>query len=275
VLPDRLVSLASAADVTDVLVLHEDRTLVVSSRPVRRGDRDLGVVLTLQDRTALEHLGRELDTVQSLVDALRAQSHEHTNRLHALSGMLHLDHVDEAREYLADLTGDPIASSDGETALRDPYLRGLLAAKAAVAAERGVALRLSEDTFLPGLLVAPLDVVTVLGNLVDNAIRAAAEGDRRPAWVEVALAADDTSLLLGVSDSGPGLPEDAPVFTDGWTTHADDGRAHGLGLALARQAARRHGGDVTLVLPSGESHGAVFSARLPGAVQPSSSTLLL
>jgi two-component system CitB family sensor kinase len=275
VLPERLVSLASAAEVKDVLVLHEDRTLVVSSRAVRRGDRDLGVVLTLQDRTALEHLGRELDTVQSLVDALRAQSHEYTNRLHALSGMLHLDHVDEARDYLADLTGDPITSSDSETALRDPYLRGLLAAKSAVAAERGVALRLSEDTFLPGLLAAPLDVVTVLGNLVDNAIRAAAEGTRRPAWVEVALAADDTSLLLGVSDSGPGLPEDAPVFADGWTTHSDDGRAHGLGLALARQAARRHGGDVTLVLASGESHGAVFSARLPGAVQPSSSTLLL
>ncbi|MDP9182468.1 MAG: ATP-binding protein, partial [Actinomycetota bacterium] len=158
--------------------------------------------------------------------------------------------------------------------VRDPYLRGLLAAKSAAAAERGVALRLSDDTFLPGRLMAPLDVVTLLGNLVDNAVRAAAEGSRRPAWVEVALAADDTTLLLGVSDSGAGLPEDAPVFADGWTTHAADGSAHGLGLALARQAARRHGGDVELVLSSGDSHGAVFSARLPGAVQPSTSTLL-
>jgi two-component system CitB family sensor kinase len=269
VLPDHLVSLASGDEVTDALVLHGDRTLVVSSRRVRRGDHDLGVVLTLQDRTQLEHLGRELDTVRSLLDALRAQSHEHTNRLHALSGMLHLQHVDEARDYLAELVRDPGSATDGETRVSDPYLRGLLAAKSAVATERGVQLRVSEDTFLPGRLTAPLDVVTVLGNLVDNGIRAAAEGGRRPAWVEVALAADDTTLLVGVSDSGSGLPEDAPVFADGWTTHADDGRPHGLGLALARQAARRHGGDLSLVLAGGDAHGAVFSARLPGVVQSS------
>jgi two-component system CitB family sensor kinase len=266
VLPERLVALATAEEVTDVLVLHGDRTLVVSSRRVRRADRDLGTVLTLQDRTQLESLGRELETVRSLVDALRAQSHEYTNRLHALSGMLHLNHVDEAREYLQQLVLDPIASDDGETVVGDPYLRGLLAAKSAAAAERGVQLRLSEDTFLPGRLTAPLDVVTVLGNLVDNAVRAAAEGPRRPAWVEVALAADDTTLLLGVSDSGPGLVGDAPLFEDGWTTHADDGRPHGLGLALARQAARRHGGDVELVSATGAEHGAVLSARLPGVV---------
>ena len=268
VLPARLVALSEADEVTDALVLHGSRTLVVSSRRVRRGDRDLGVVLTLQDRTQLEHLGRELDTVRSLVDALRAQSHEYTNRLHALSGMLHLNHVADARDYLAQLMRDPISSDDSAATVGDPYLRGLLAAKAAAAAERSVQLRLSEDTFLPSRLTAPLDVVTLLGNLVDNAVRAAAEGDRRPAWVEVALAADDTTLLVGVSDSGPGLPEDAPVFTDGWTTHADDGRPHGLGLALAQQAARRRGGDVVVVRRTGSAHGAVFSARLPDALQP-------
>jgi two-component system CitB family sensor kinase len=262
------VALTSADEVTDALVLHGDRTLVVSSRRVRRGDRDLGTVLTLQDRTQLEHLGRELQTVRSLVDALRAQSHEYTNRLHALSGMLHLGHVDEARDYLQQLVRDPIATEDGEAVVADPYLRGLLAAKAAAASERGVQLRLSDGSYLPGQLTAPLDVVTVLGNLVDNAVRAAAEGPRRPAWVEVALAAEDTTLLLGVSDSGAGLAPGSPVFQDGWTTQEDDG-PHGLGLALARQAARRHGGDVEVVAGSGDEHGAVLSARLPGVVETS------
>jgi two-component system CitB family sensor kinase len=266
VLPERLVALMSTDEVTDALVLHGDRTLVVSSRRVRRGDRDLGTVLTLQDRTQLEHLGRELQTVRSLVDALRAQSHEYTNRLHALSGMLHLGHVDEARDYLQQLVRDPIATEDGEAVVADPYLRGLLAAKAAAASERGVQLRLSDGSYLPGQLTAPLDVVTVLGNLVDNAVRAAAEGPRRPAWVEVALAAEDSTLLLGVSDSGAGLTPGAPVFQDGWTTQEDDG-PHGLGLALARQAARRHGGDVEVVAGSGDEHGAVLSARLPGVVE--------
>ena len=265
VLPPRLARVVSAREeVTDVLVVHGDRTLVVSTRPVERHGRDLGTVVTVQDRTQLEHLTRELETVQTLFDALRAQAHEHTNRLHALQGMLHLGHVQQAEEYLRELADAAVPGQEGELQVTDPYLRGLLVAKGAVAAERGVQLRLSEDSYLAGRLTAPLDVVTVLGNLLDNAIRAAAAGARRPAWVEVALAADDTAMHCAVTDSGAGLPGEAVdrAFDDGWTTQPDDGRAHGLGLALARQAARRHDGDVQVLAASGTDHGAVFSAQL-------------
>jgi len=265
VLPPRLARVVSAREeVTDVLVVHGDRTLVVSTRPVERHGRDLGTVVTVQDRTQLEHLTRELETVQTLFDALRAQAHEHTNRLHALQGMLHLGHVQQAEEYLRELADAAVPGQEGELQVTDPYVRGLLVAKGAVAAERGVQLRLSEDSYLAGRLTAPLDVVTVLGNLLDNAIRAAAAGARRPAWVEVALAADDTAMHCAVTDSGAGLPGEAVdrAFDDGWTTQPDDGRAHGLGLALARQAARRHDGDVQVLAASGTDHGAVFSAQL-------------
>jgi two-component system CitB family sensor kinase len=216
----------------------------------------------------VEDLGRELETVGALFDALRAQAHEHSNRLHVLAGMLHLGHVEEASEYVEALTGDPLSTGDDVGRIRDPYLRGLLAAKASVAAEHGVALRLSEDSGLEGELAAPLDVVTVVGNLLDNAVRAAAEGERRPAWVEVAVAADDTELQVAVTDSGAGLPADAAglVFRDGWTTRTDDTRRHGLGLALARQTARRHDGDVELLAGAGPDHGAVFVARLRGVL---------
>ena len=271
VLPPRLGRLVSAGDeVTDVLVVHGDRTLVVSTRPVQRHGRDLGIVVTVQDRTQLEHLTRELETVQTLFDALRAQAHEHTNRLHALQGMLHLGHVEQAQEYLRELAEDAVPGQEGELQVADPYLRGLLVAKGAVAAERGVHLRLSDDSYLAGQVTAPLDVVTVLGNLLDNAIRAAATGPRRPAWVEVAVAADDTAIHCAVTDSGAGLPPDAldRAFDDGWTTQPDDGRAHGLGLALARQAARRHDGDVQVLAASGPDHGAVFSAQLRQVVAP-------
>jgi len=206
--------------------------------------------------------------VRVLFDALRAQAHEHSNRLHALAGMLHLGHVAEAAAYLDALSGDPLGAGEDVGGIRDPYLRGLLAAKAAAAAERGVALRLGEDSRLDAELTAPLEVVTVVGNLVDNAVRAAAEGPRRPAWVEVTVAGDSDSLSVGVTDSGPGLPEGASglVFTDGWTTRSDDFRRHGLGLALARQTARRFGGDVEVLAAVGPDHGAVFVARLRGVL---------
>jgi two-component system CitB family sensor kinase len=268
VLPPRLAGLVAGGELDEELVLTGSRTLAVTARRVSRSGRDLGTVLTVRDRTQLEHLGRELETVRALFDALRAQSHEHSNRLHALAGMLHLGHVDEASAYLEALSGDPLSVGDDIERLRDPYLRGLLAAKASAAAERGVALRLSEDSALEAELSAPLAVVTVVGNLLDNAVRAAAEGQRRPAWVEVAVAGDDQALSVGVTDSGAGLDEAgaALAFTDGWTTRSDDAPRHGLGLALARQVARRHGGDVELLAARGPDHGAVFLTRMSGVL---------
>jgi two-component system CitB family sensor kinase len=243
---------------------------VVTSPSVRRGDRDLGHVLTLRDRTDLDQMARELDVVRALSDALRAQAHEYTNRLHTLSGLLRLGHHDEAQAYLRQLADDPLATEDGDRGrLRDPYVRGLLAAKLAAASERGVQLRLSPDSFLPTRLGTPLDVVTVLGNLLDNATEAAAAGVRRPAWVEVSVLAEADTLHLVVVDSGDGVPPDLVdrVFDPGVTTSEDEGQPHGIGLALARQAARRHGGELELTRTSGTDCGAVFVARLPGAVE--------
>jgi two-component system CitB family sensor kinase len=265
VLAPRLAELAvSGVDVDEQLVLTGSRTLSVTGRRVSRHGRDLGTVLTVRDRTQAESLGRELETVRVLFDALRAQSHEHSNRLHVLAGLLHLGHVQEASEYVDALSLDPLSAGDDVARIRDPYLRGLLAAKASAAGEHGVRLRLSEDSALEAELSVPLDVVTVVGNLLDNAVRAAAEGPRRPAWVEVAVAADDTDLQVAVTDSGAGLTDTtvALVFTDGWTTQVAERHRHGLGLALARQTARRHGGDVEVLAGSGPDHGAVFVATL-------------
>lgn len=265
VLAPRLAELATGGlDVDEQLVLTGSRTLSVTGRRVFRHGRELGTVLTVRDRTQAESLGRELETVWALFDALRAQSHEHSNRLHVLAGLLHLGHVEEASEYVDALSLDPLSAGEDVARIRDPYLRGLLAAKASAAAEHGVRLRLSEDSALEAELAVPLDVVTVVGNLLDNAVRAAAEGPRRPAWVEVAVAGDDTDLYVAVTDSGQGLADAtlALVFTDGWTTQVTDRQRHGLGLALARQTARRHGGDVEVLAASGPDHGAVFAATL-------------
>lgn len=246
------------------LVVLGDRVVVVHRLDVRRDGRDLGTVITLRDRSDLDELARELDATRSLTDALRAQAHEHRNRLHALAGLLHQGSVEEARAYLEELS----STATWVTGVDDPYLAGVLAAKSAAASEAGVRLEVDPSSWVEGTLEAPLDAVTVLANLVDNAIRAAASGDRRPAWVTVTLLSDGRDLVLHVADSGAGVPAadvDA-VFGHGFSTRPAGEPGHGIGLALARQIARTHGGDVLLRRASGPDHGATFEARLAGVL---------
>ena len=248
---------------TGALRLVAGRAVLVTRVPVERDRRDLGTVLILRDRTDLDELGRELEATRALTDALRAQAHEHSNRLHVLTGMLHHGEVEEAQRYLSSVS----ESHTWVTGVDDPYLAGLLAAKSAAATEAGVALEVTDSSWVEGRLARPLDTVTVVANLLDNAVRAAADGARRPATVEVTLIADGDDLLVHVADSGDGVPVEARdrVFEHGFTTKADTA-GHGLGLALTRHTARSHGGDVRLLDPGGPDHGAVFEARLARAL---------
>jgi two-component system CitB family sensor kinase len=151
----------------------------------------------------------------------------------------------------------------------DPYLQALLSAKTAAAAEKDVVLAIGEGTWVPGRVADPLDVTTVLGNLVDNAVEAARLGSRRPATVEVELLGDGSDLYVNVSDTGDGVPGELreAIFRDGVSTRrAGPDRTRGLGLALARHTARARGGDVTLADPGLDGHGAVFVAWLPGVL---------
>ncbi|PRY18267.1 two-component system CitB family sensor kinase [Kineococcus rhizosphaerae] len=242
-----------------------DRALVLSARRVERNGRLLGHVVTVADRTDVELLTRQLDAVRAVGEVLRAQRHEFANRLHLVSGLLETGRASEAGNYVRTLlaTGPLGWRVEGLDAVADPYLQAFVAAKAAHARERQVVLALGEVS-VAGRVADPVDVTTVLGNLVDNAV-AAAVGSAG-ARVEVDLVQEGSDLVLAVSDSGDGVPEGLrdSVFEVGVTT-GDEG--HGIGLGLVRQVARSRGGDAWLA-PAVPGQGAVFVVRLPGALTP-------
>jgi two-component system CitB family sensor kinase len=248
----------------DQVVLSGERVLVANRMPVHLRGASVGAVVTVRDRTDLEGVLRELDSERSLAQALHAQAHEFSNKLHAIGGLVELGRPDEAIRFIAqtalvhqelvDLVHDRIG---------DPALAALLLAKAAVASERGVDFRLASETRLPADIADARDLVTVVGNLTDNAIEAVT-GSLAGGWVEVAVYSGPDGVTVRVRDSGSGIdPASADeVFREGFSTKP--GGAHrGLGLALVRQVARRRGGSVEVSREGPSTFTAVIPASEP------------
>jgi sensor histidine kinase regulating citrate/malate metabolism len=141
----------------------------------------------------------------------------------------------------------------------------MLLAKAAIASERGIELRVSDDTVMTRSALDSEDLITLLGNLIDNGLDAAASSSQER-WVSVSVTEQQDELVIKVHDSGPGVPAnlDGQIYQEGFSTKSGPGRKRrGFGLALVRQVARRNGGDVTVV----NDGGAVFTVRLPVRVE--------
>ncbi|WP_327639984.1 ATP-binding protein [Kribbella sp. NBC_00482] len=258
--------LSGEDEARDAVVVRRGRVLVMNRMEVLKDGRSLGSVTTLRDRTELAQLERELGSFRSSAELLRAQTHEFANQLHTISGLIQIGEYDEVVTYVGAL--NRYRESLDLTVTRrvhDTTVAALLMAKSSLAAERRVELRVSERTTLLRLDPAlSADIATVLGNLVDNAVDAAAQSGTplSPAWVEVELRQDATSVEIVVRDSGPGVaPELAQeVFAHGFTTKAAAEGERGIGLAMTRLICRRRGGEVAVTnLTEG---GAAFVARM-------------
>ncbi len=207
---------------------------------------------------------RELDGVRRLSDALRAQQHEFSNRLHAVTGLLELGDVDEALRYMDELRGGTAEFAESLRArIGSPLVIGLLLGKAAEAGERGMAFEITDDTWLGESTQKIQAVTTILGNLIDNAFEAlaATPGTGR---VVVRLVDDDGAISIRVADDGPGIAaEDRElIYRDGYTTKPDRGGQHrGLGLAIVHRLVQRLHGTITV----SPGRHPVFEVHLPAA----------
>jgi two-component system CitB family sensor kinase len=265
----------------DEIHLTADRIVVVNQAParsigtgrrvaVRWGGRHLGTVVTLRDHTELRGLVEELQTIRGFADSLNAQAHEAANQLHTVISLIELGRADEALEFASTELAVAQHLTDAVIAgIQVPELAALVVGKAAEAAERGVDLQVLDGTTVPAGAADPRDLVTIVGNLLDNAVDAALDAPH-PRWVRLGGAVADGSVVLRIADSGPGLAAgDAErAFDRGWSTKpAGDGLGRGLGLALVRQAAHRHGGRVHVEGDHGAgadgARGTVFAVHLP------------
>ncbi len=249
----------------DAVAVTDENLLVINRMPVTVAGRETGWVVTIRDRTEMEALLRQLDSVESITNALRAQEHEYSNRLHALSGLLELGEIEEATAYAGQLTAQSaFAAQEMRDRIGPPVVAALLLAKMTVAAERGVEVMLDPESRMLTGARDPTALVTILGNLVDNAVDAVAGGpsDRQPRQVIVHIEESDQVVSISVSDTGPGIPQDQleQVFVDGYSTKTPRAGLHrGVGLALVHRLVLRAGGSIVVTSQA----GARFDVTLP------------
>jgi two-component system, CitB family, sensor kinase len=257
--------LLSGEDGRDVVIVTRTRVLALNRRAATSQGQHIGTVTTMRDSTELAALQGQLSSHKSVTDTLRAQTHEFANQLHTISGLVQLGEYDSVRDLIGALTRRRAEINNAVTQrISDSAVAALLIAKTTLAAESGVSLEIDPQSRLGALNPAlATDVITLLGNLIDNAVDVSV-GSRR---ARVTIRIDDADgLTISVADSGPGVPKHLreEIFARGVTSKSHVAGGRGIGLALVRLVTAQHGG--TVDVSDNPSGGARFVVRLPVGV---------
>jgi len=270
--------LASGRRARDEVHLTDSRVLVVNQEPAvpptasGRGPQAqaaLGTVTMLRDHTEIEALTGQIETMRTLTDALRSQTHEHANRLHTIVSLVELGRSADALDFATrDLQQSQRLTDEVLQAVDEPFIAALLVGKAAQANERGVALTTDIEAGAQPAGLNPADLVTIIGNLLDNAFDEAAASEHPHVMLTVRRGRDRSGasqLEIAVEDNGNGLPdsEKAKIFDFGYSTKEPAAAGRGIGLALVRQAVQRFDGSIEVT--ETDDGGARFTVRLPAA----------
>lgn len=239
--------------------------LVVNRVPILDEQRQvIGAVASFRNKSELYRLSQELSRVREYAEGLRSQSHEYSNKLHLIAGLIQLESYQEALDFI---------SAEGNSHLShirfimreipDPLIGGLLLGKSNLANERKIKLTIDPDSDFRDISesIDRNQLVVILGNLIDNAMEAVSSVGAHAKEISLFLGSMEEVLLIEVEDRGPGIPEEHAdkVFDKGFSTKQENN--HGYGLYLVKQAVTQLGGTVTHTgHPRG---GTIFTVTIP------------
>lgn len=219
------------------LIFPQNERILSDRMPIWEDGRVIGAVAILRNRTEVTRLAKDLTGVRHMVDAMRAYTHEFMNKLHVIQGLLHLGQAEKAEAYIMDVTSiQRKAVGVIINSVEDPSVAALLVGKTSRCAELGIRLVLGPGSCLHGdERILPTDAcVTILGNLIENAIDALNQRVQGLKEIIVSLHEDEENLLICVEDTGPGMEPEIveSIFNRGFSTKSE-GRGTGLSLVHA------------------------------------------
>ena len=230
----------------------------------KKGDV-IGAVSSFRNKSELAHLLQELSHVKAYAEGLRAQTHEYSNRLYTLLGLIQLGSYKEAIDFISkevDVAQGFIQFLMKE--IPDPIIAGFILGKISLASELKVNFLIDrESTFkdIPNEISRDL-LVTIIGNLVNNAFEAVRENDKEEKRVLLFLTDIGKELIIEVEDNGKGIDSknNDQIFKEGFSTKNTNSNA-GIGLSLVQNAIHSLGGSITFSSNVGE--GTIFTVAIP------------
>ena len=231
----------------------KDIRVLADRLPIREDGKLAGAVSIFRNRTELTRMADDLTGVRHMVEAMRAYTHEFMNKLHVILGLLQIGEPEKAQQYIMDTTRTQReAVSRIMSQIRQPSVAALLVGKTSRANELGIRLRLDWESALSeeSPWLPPEAYVTILGNLIENAIEGLNQSRCTTKEISVSIREGEDSLLLCVEDTGPGIPAELreTLFQRGVSTK---GRSRGTGLSLVHEVVEAYHGEIRVESESG------------------------
>ena len=223
--------------------------------PLKENGKVSGALCIYRNKTEMMRMAEELTGVKHIVEALRSNMHEFKNHLHIILGMVQLGEYRLVEQYINGLNMDSMMLSAVVRCIENKTLAALVYGKIGQAREQDVTMTIDQNSHLPehNEYLSTSQLVTILGNLLQNAIEATAgkEGERE---IVLFISCDENRLKIAVDDTGCGiLPENQEkICRRGFSTKGTD---RGIGMNLVAGIIQDRKGSLAVDSEPGEGTG--------------------
>ncbi len=227
--------------------------VIVNRVPIWQNGRVAGVVSSFRRKDEIDRMAQELTQIQEYSEVLRTQTHEYSNKLHTLAGLIQLGSHQEALDLIGRETSgyQELLGTLAET-VPEPLLSAIILGKYNRAQELRINFQLDPESRMIDIpkKINREKIVTILGNLLENALEAAQENTSGKRTVQLSMTDFGNDLIFEVEDSGPGIEDESVDLSlqHGFTTKSGTGR--GIGLSLVHENLKYLGGHLTVVRSS-------------------------
>ena len=213
---------------------------------IKEKEKYLGAVVTLMKSENINRLAREITGIDGLLKNIRANVHEFKNKLHVILGLINLEEYDEAKKYISECQKEVLENTTTVAGIKDNLISAMLLSKKLIANEKNIKFIINEDSYMMHShgRVTSIDIITILGNLIENAFDACIEKGSSGV-VEVYIDEDEKMINIEVTDNGLNINKNIKdnLFENGVTSK---GAGRGIGLSTVKGRIDLYGGSIKI-----------------------------